>query len=209
MHAFDKTYWENHWASPTGAGAKQEPPVNPYLPAETTDLPASTALDAGCGTGTEALWLAEHGWQVTAADLSANALAAARSRADAAGLSDRVAWVETDLMRWQPNDTWDLVVTSYAHPDLGQLALYQHVASWIAAGGTLLIIGHLHGPHADHGHPDDASATGAEIATLLPSPEWHIETSYENVRTVQASGRTVQLRDVVVRATRHPFTSKE
>ena len=40
-----------------------------------------TALDAGCGEGAEATWLASRGWDVTAADISAEALARAAARA--------------------------------------------------------------------------------------------------------------------------------
>src|SRR5699024_12022342 len=84
-------------------------PVNPYLADETKQLTAGTALDAGCGIGTEALWLAQNGWHVTGADISAAALATAASRAEEAEQSHRVEWVETDVARWEPNRTWDLV----------------------------------------------------------------------------------------------------
>lgn len=168
MHEFDKTYWEDHWAphtaGPAGAaGVGGQLPVNPYLLVETEHLPAGTALDAGCGTGAEALWLAEHNWQVTGADISAAALAAATDRAANRGLSGRVKWVEADLTTWEPGRCWDLVVTSYAHSQTGQLAFYQRLGSWVAPGGTLLIVGHLHNSHnsrhGDHhgsssGHPE-------------------------------------------------------
>jgi len=67
MAEFDKRYWEDHW-DPESA-SPQDLPANPYLAAETVRLPVGTALDAGCGVGTEALWLAAHGWQVTGADI--------------------------------------------------------------------------------------------------------------------------------------------
>lgn len=75
MRQFDKTYWEGHWGT-AQAGEGRSLPVHPYLPSETAHLSAGTALDAGCGTGTEALWLAEQGWQVTGADISPTALGA-------------------------------------------------------------------------------------------------------------------------------------
>jgi len=204
MHEFDKTYWERHW-TPTAAAGPRSLPTNPYLPAETGHLPVGSALDAGCGTGTEALWLAGQGWQVTGADISGTALATATTRAAAAGLGDRIEWVETDLTRWEPDRTWNLVVTSYAHPDTGQLAFYRRIASWVAPGGTLLIVGHLHGdePH-DHAHPDGATATPAGIAQLFRAPDWRVETCRENTRTVNMGDTARQLRDVIVRARRTP-----
>jgi 2-polyprenyl-3-methyl-5-hydroxy-6-metoxy-1,4-benzoquinol methylase len=30
-----------------------------------TELPPGRAIDVGCGDGADAVWLAQHGWQVT------------------------------------------------------------------------------------------------------------------------------------------------
>lgn len=201
---FDKPYWENRWAD---AGRGPGLPVNPYLATETAGLRIGTALDAGCGTGTEALWLADRGWRVTGADISGAALAVAAERAAAAGLGDRVDWVETDLTRWEPGREWDLLITSYAHSAAGQLALYRRIANWVAPGGTLLIVGHLHtaeesGHGRGHRHPEGSTAGLREIETLLAAPRWRIDAGYENTRTARANGRDILLRDVVARAQR-------
>lgn len=45
------------------------------------------ALDIGCGYGTDARYLAEHGFRVTAIDISPTAIEIARQRASQAGLS--------------------------------------------------------------------------------------------------------------------------
>lgn len=200
-HRFDKAYWESHW-TPTASDDSRHLPVNPYLSAEIGHLPPGTALDAGCGAGTEALWLAARGWQVTGADISASALATATARASAAGLSSSTQWVEVDLTCWEPDRRWDLVITNYAHPESGQLAFYARIASWVAPAGTLLIVGHVH--DSDHAHPDGATATQAGITELFTTPEWRVEASYENTRNVYGGGRQMQLRDVIVRAQRIP-----
>jgi SAM-dependent methyltransferase len=44
------------------------------------------ALDLGCGTGTNAITLARHGWQVTGVDFAPEAIRRARRKAAAAGL---------------------------------------------------------------------------------------------------------------------------
>ena len=200
-HGFDKADWEDHWAA-AGAQLERTMPVAPYIPLETARRAPTSALDAGCGTGIEATWLAGQGWQVTGADISVTALAAAARRSEAEGVADRTAWVETDLTRWEPRRTWDLVVSVYAHPDSGQLSFYRRIASWVAPGGTLLIVGHLPGSHGGHRHPEGATATAAAVERLFALPAWHIEASYENTRTVPASGRELDLHDVVVRARR-------
>ncbi|MFI7039874.1 class I SAM-dependent methyltransferase [Microbispora rosea] len=53
-------------------------------------LPPGRALELGCGTGTNAIYLARHGWEVVAVDLVDRAIEQARERADAAGAAVRL-----------------------------------------------------------------------------------------------------------------------
>lgn len=50
-------------------------------------LPIGRALDLGCGTGTDTIYLAARGWDVTGVDMVPKALAIARRSATAAGVS--------------------------------------------------------------------------------------------------------------------------
>lgn len=200
MQEFDKAYWERHWA---GADRDRSLSTNPHLPVETAGLAVGTALDAGCGGGAEVLWLAERGWRVTGADISATALSAAAHRVEKAGRGHDVEWIEADLTAWEPGRVWDLVVTGYAHPDTGQLAFYERIGSWVAPGGTLLIVGHLHGSGHGAAHPEDATVTSGSITGLFTEPDWHIGAAYESARTVRHGEHPVRLRDVVVRAHRN------
>ncbi|MEU8381169.1 class I SAM-dependent methyltransferase [Streptosporangium sp. NPDC048865] len=154
-HGFDKDFWERHWEQKgaEGPASMAGNPPNPHLARETGDLTPGTALDAGCGGGAEAIWLASRGWHVTAADISAEALAHAAGRATASGAAERLRWVEADLSVWSPDARFDLVMTHYAHPATPQLEFYDRIAGWVAPGGTLLIVGHLQTPDsAGHGH---------------------------------------------------------
>jgi SAM-dependent methyltransferase len=179
---------------------------NPHLARETSGLTPGTALDAGCGEGGEAIWLASHGWDVMAADISSEALARAAARAADDEVSENVEWVHADLTVWAPVTQFDLVVTHYAHPSMPHLAFYDRISGWVAPGGTLLIVGHLHtAGSTGHGHhpPAEASATPADITAGLGTAMWEIATAEELVRTLTApDGRSVPLHDVVVRATR-------
>lgn len=56
---------------------------------------AGRALDLGCGTGDNALFLARHGFDVTGVDFAASAIAKARRKASDAGLTAQ--FVEDDL----------------------------------------------------------------------------------------------------------------
>lgn len=199
----DGRYWEEHWQS-LGADAIGEA-ANPYVVAETSGLGRGTALDAGCGAGAEAVWLAEQGWDVTGADISPTALAKARRRAEAAGLGSAVRWVEADLMAWEPGERWDLVMTSYAHPPSSQVEFYRRISRWVAPGGTLLVVGHLHGSGVMSGDeaPEGTTVSLEHVAGLFDGGDWTIETARQNVRTATArDGSAVEMRDVVVRARR-------
>ena len=206
--AFDKRFWEQHWqqGQAAGPGSMADNPPNPYLDREAGALLPGTALDAGCGAGAETIWLASHGWRVTAVDISATALAAADERAAASGVGEHIKWVEADLRSWSPDAPFDLVMTHYAHSAMPQLEFYDRISRWVAPGGTLLIVGHLPvaGP-AEHGHhrPAEACASAAAVVACLGSTQWDIVTAEEPRRTLPGhGGRAVQLHDVVVRAVR-------
>jgi len=60
-------------------------------------LAPGKVIDIGCGTGTQAIYLARHGWRVTAVDIVDRVLDTARRKADAAGVS--VEWKRGDVAR--------------------------------------------------------------------------------------------------------------
>jgi SAM-dependent methyltransferase len=206
-HAFDNDYWDQVWHGDRAHSMGASPP-NPHLVREVGDLAPGTALDAGCGAGAEAIWLATRGWRVTGADIAGAALDRAAERAAEAGVADHVQWVRADLSTWDPGTSFELVTTHYAHPAMPQLEFYDRLASWVAPGGTLLIVGHLHqeGSGRGHGHdldgpPASASATAATITARLDPARWTVATAQESRRAVPGPGGDERtLHDVVVRA---------
>ena len=219
---FDKHYWERHWEAAGDRAHDRGLLPNPYIARELGDLAPGSALDAGCGEGVEAIWLAVNGWDVTAVDISSAALDRARQRARDGKRARGIDWVEADLSVWEPGRTFELVMTNYAHPAISQLAFYERIAKWVAPGGTLLIVGHLdvrdhggeHGGdhigdpidgHGVDGHrpPREASVTADAITELLDSAPWEVVSASEASRTRRdGAGHSVELHDVVVRARR-------
>jgi SAM-dependent methyltransferase len=219
---FDQAFWDSLYDARPAIWSGR---ANDHLVVEVDALPPGTALDVGAGEGADAIWLAGRGWQVTAVDISAVALARAARDAARAGpeVAGRIDWVHEDLMDWEPpNDHFDLVSVHFFHlaPE-PRRTLFGRLASAVVAGGTLLIVGHsshvLRGPtHDGSGHraegsmmPVDFFFTGHEIATQLDPVEWEIITNAEVERTAadrpEGPGRT---RDVVVRATRRHSRSR-
>lgn len=206
MTGLDKDGWERHWRRDGRAGSMSANPPNPHLVDEIGGLKPGSALDAGCGAGAEAIWLASEGWSVTAVDISATALAVAAERAATGDASDRIRWVEADLSAWEPGTAFDLVATHYAHPETPQLDFYERIAEWVAPGGTLLVVGHLHahesGGH-DHRPPAEVSVDAASVAARLADPKWKVITADERARAMPGpDGRTATIHDVIVRAAR-------
>ena len=139
MTKFDRSDWEARWSRVLREHADQleHRPPNAHLRAEVGNLRPGSALDAGCGHGADALWLAARGWQVTAVDFSATALAHARSAAEAVGadVAERIDWVEGDLTTWTPQPgRYDLVACLYVHMAGSVEEMVRRMAAGVAPG---------------------------------------------------------------------------
>ncbi len=103
--------------------------------------PAGHALDFGCGTGTNAIYLARHGWQVTGVDFSAIAIYRARQKARAAGLPIR--FFVDDVSRFLAVDgPLDLILDIgcfHALAPEAQARYLNSISRLLAPGGTWLL----------------------------------------------------------------------
>ena len=203
--AFDRSSWERRWSqvlreSPEKVASR---PPNAYLLAEIADVRPGRALDAGCGHGSEAIWLAASGWQVTAVDFSATALEYGKSLAEAAGadIAERIEWVEGDLGTWSPPyQRFDLVSCLYVHVAGSVVEMVSQLGGGVAAGGTLLLAGHRPVDPAT-GAPTPAAGqvqvSVDEAVEALDPHEWDIVVAEDRPRAVVGTGV-----DAVVRAVR-------
>jgi SAM-dependent methyltransferase len=108
-------------------------------------LPAGRALDLACGTGRNALWLAQQGWQVTAVDGATAAIKALLGRADELGVTvdARVANLEQWEYRIEP-EAWDLICICYYL----QRELFAAAQRGLVPGGVIISIVHISDPGA-------------------------------------------------------------
>ena len=91
-HDYDAAFTE------TAVGRLQRELVWAFLKRLIDENPArSSVLEFNCGTGEDALWLAQQGCQVLATDISAQMLAMTRRKVQAAGLEESVATEQLDL----------------------------------------------------------------------------------------------------------------
>jgi DNA-binding transcriptional MerR regulator len=133
-----------------------------------TGFPAGSAvLEVGCGVGAQTLTVAERspGASLTAIDLSAESLAAARKRAYDAGLTD-IAFAQADVYTLPHADgplaagTFDHVFVCFLLEHLPRpVEALQRLRSMLKPGGTITVI------EGDHGlicfHPDSPAARDA------------------------------------------------
>jgi SAM-dependent methyltransferase len=123
---------------------------------ESGDLPVGRVLDVGCGTGTNAIWLAQHGYEVHGVDVAPLAIEQARAKLPV-GLNCRFAAV--DFLAERPEGgPFELVFDRgcfhvFDEPaDRAKFAA--QVAAVLAPGGMWLsLIGSTEGPPREVGPP--------------------------------------------------------
>ena len=106
----DAAYWDERYAASELVWSAEP---NRFVAEVCAGLSPGRALDLAAGEGRNAIWLAQHGWTVTAADFSQVGLDKGRRLASHAGVEDRVAWLVADATTtdWPPEH--DLVVVAY------------------------------------------------------------------------------------------------
>ncbi|KWX57280.1 methyltransferase type 12 [Mycobacterium sp. NAZ190054] len=120
---------------------------------ESGSLTPTTALDLGCGTGDNAIYLADHGWRVTGVDFVDKALRTAREKA-----GDRdVRFVKADVTQLTSSEVgsdYGLVVDSgclHGMNDADRDAYVREVSAVTVTGGRLLIVAFT--PGSSYGVP--------------------------------------------------------
>lgn len=152
---FGAEFWDERYRSAQRVWSGNP---NPQLVAEVAGRAPGRALDAGCGEGADAIWLASQGWTVVATDISGVAVerAASHARQTDPDATARITWQQADLLASPPEPgSFDLVSAQFMHmPPEPRTRLFTGLAAAVRDGGMLLVVGH---------HPSD-------LATGVPRP---------------------------------------
>lgn len=140
------------------------------------------AIELGCGTGTNAIYLAERGFHVTAIDISSVAIDRARQRAQTAGV--RVDFFESDVTALSVREPFDFVFDRGCYHCVrrtgaaGYVAALDHLTH---AGSKLLLLAGNANEQSDEGPPRvQEHEIRAELGGMF-DVEWIRAFRFENI----------------------------
>ena len=109
--------------------------------------PAGKSLDLGCGTGTNTIYLAQKGWDATGIDFVPRAIATARKKAAAAGVSPRLMVGDvTRLTELGIGGGYSLLLDLgcfHSIPDAGRDDYVKGASAVALSGATMLLCGFI------------------------------------------------------------------
>jgi SAM-dependent methyltransferase len=139
-------------------------------------VPLREVLELGCGSGTNAIWLAQQGATVTALDLSPVAIQRARAKAGEAGA--RITFLESGVDVFEaPEDSFDLVFDRGCFHCLGvdaqKAQCIESIHRWLRPDGHWLsMMGCADAPPREDGPP---TLTATQITAMVePYFEVHL-----------------------------------
>lgn len=138
-------------------------------------LQPTNALDLGCGTGTNTVYMAKHGWNATGVDFVPRAIAMARRKAAAAGVSPRLVVGDvTRLPETLHDGGFGLLLDLgcfHSIPDERRDAYVRGVSKAATSGATMLLFGFVRGARPSRLGPRGLAA--GEIAARFAG-DWDL-----------------------------------
>ena len=166
-----------------------------WLTEEDIDGTGQRALVVGCGMGDDAEELARRGYDVTAFDVAASAIALCQSRFPGSAVKYQTADLFATPGEWQY--AFDFVfenITVQALPPELQDEAIRHISPFTAPGGRLLMVTSAHDPAVvpsgppwplartslEHYRDDGMREVFQRVETLQAQPViWHVHALYE------------------------------
>ena len=186
--------WNERYRSRERAAEDLDTAPTPLLANTAKNLQPGSALDLACGTGRNALWLAEHGWHATAVDGSPVAIDVLRTRARERGLvvDVRIADLERNEYTIE-HSRWELIAICYYL----QRNLFEPAKRGVAPGGIIVSIVHITDPGEE---PTAHRLRPGELERYFEG--WEILHRYEGKPNDAAHQRSVA--EIVARRPIHP-----
>lgn len=187
--------WDERYSR--GEHSNDEP--LPLLARVVPTLATGRALDVACGAGRHAIFLAEHGWQVTAVDASRVGIKLTNERAHERGVNvdARVADLEQGEFVIEP-EAYDLICVCYYL----QRDLFPQIRAGVRDGGTVIAAIHMvdEAPHVKPMNPAFLLQPGELRAEFRG---WEILHDYEGDST--ESGHKHASAEIVARQSSRPL----
>jgi methyl halide transferase len=149
------THWDERYENRTtpwdsGLGSKEL-----ALVLAENQIAPGAVLELGCGSGTNAIYLATQGFQVTAVDCSQTALDTAQAAANSAGVE--VEWVCADVREWQLERPFDFIFDRGCYHcvrrENSAVIAVSTLAKFCHAGTKLLVLTGNANEQREHGPP--------------------------------------------------------
>jgi cyclopropane fatty-acyl-phospholipid synthase-like methyltransferase len=130
------------------------------------------ALDLGCGTGTNVITLAQHGWRAAGVDFVPRAIKKATKKARRAGVEVLVQFSVGDVLSADSfRGEYDLILDIGCFHSFPEEAVEGHarnLADHLVKGGSHLLYTHINpGPEAGHGATEEDLAVLGKYLTLV------------------------------------------
>lgn len=186
----DETGWDQHYIDGELPWDSGEPDLHLSGVVERYGISPDRALEIGCGTGTNSIWLAKQGFEVTALDVSPTAIAKAEVKIAAAKVGCRLLVGDFLTVEFSGDPFGFIYDRGCLHvfDDAQERARFAaRVASLLAPQGIWhSLIGSTDGPPRDTGPP---RRSAMEIVAAL-EPRFEIleltSTTFDRVRHNQA-----------------------
>lgn len=200
----DAKQWDERYA---GAELVWTDNPNVFIAEILGDAHPGTAVDLAAGEGRHAVWLARHGWDVTAVDFSAVGLQRAQQWAAEVGVGERLSTVTSDVTDYLPEpDSLDLLLLAYVQvPAEVRRQALQQCAAGVRVGGQVVVVAHDSSNLAEGtGGPPDPSVlyTADDVADDLAATPFQWQFERQEVALREVAGAERPARDAVVVARR-------
>lgn len=192
-------FWDNQFNKGNGHWSGN---ANVQLVQALKDLSPGTALDLGCGEGSDAVWLAQQGWQVTTADVSKIALDLTKGLAQKHGVEDKINFQQHDFEVSIPAGSYDIVSAQFLQSPLAfdRQKVLQKAATAVAVGGRLIIVEHAEIPSwSDHKDFVFPAAQETYDSLELDAAKWQVQTIGSPERDITSpDGKPATIKDNLI-----------